>query len=151
MTNWFISDPYGQPSFTPALYAWQRDNFRWAYCDSDAYSNPELGHYWLNGPRFAEAQEVAEELAQDPRVREVLAVIASPAGQAIEQAVLQLALPQAESKLLVDALTIAAKAIRDENRPLWRRADVLMSTAVAVVAIVGLALYLRHHRKPPAA
>ena len=94
--------------------------------------------FFAAGPtRMAGVQEVAETLVEDPAVQEALAVLVSPAGQEIEDAVASIYLTPVQAELLTKALTLAWKTVRNQNLPLWKRADVLVG-ASAFVALLGL-------------
>lgn len=80
--------------------------------------------------RRAEADEISSEIVNDPNLREALTILASPPGEAIEQAIAQVWLPGWQAELLADGLTRAWKIVLDQNRPLWQRVDVLLAAGL---------------------
>lgn len=87
--------------------------------------------------RRATADEIAMEIVNDPRLRQALAFLESPTGEAIEKAITGLWLSPWQATLLAAALTQAWKIVLDQNRPWWQRLDVLVGT-LAGIAFIGL-------------
>jgi hypothetical protein len=129
--------PTGHTSLGAAARAWAAQNPQWQFRHDMSLWPPS---------RPAGAQEVAEAIVQDPAVGKALALLASPTGRAIEQEVASLWLPPADAALLTDALTIAWKVIRDQNRPAWQRADALIAVGVLALVVVGVLAYANLQR-----
>jgi hypothetical protein len=70
-------------------------------------------------------------------VRQALLALTSPAGEAVEQAVLQSWLPAWQAQLLTAALTQGWRTVLDQSRPAWQRGEVLVG-ALAILAVVCL-------------
>jgi hypothetical protein len=87
--------------------------------------------------RQATSDEVAADVINDPAVRQALLALTSPAGEAVEQAVLQHWLPGWQAQLLTLALTKAWGIVLDQGRPAWQRGEVLVGT-LAIIAVVCL-------------
>jgi hypothetical protein len=134
-----------QPRCPPYLHRemsqWLARNRGWylrplEYSDDDQYAVS----WMLPAYRHADASEVAEDIVNDPELREALSLLASPPGQVIEQAVAQLWLSPLEAELLTDGLTQAWRIVLDQNRPAWQRADVLAGTGI-FLAVIGMAIW----------
>ena len=126
--------PNGDSSLRTALRQWFRRNPTWATRWNDAQ----------RGWRDSTLDEVAESLVQDPAVIQALGALASPAGQAIERTVLSQVMTPAQASLLTSALTMAWKTIRNQNMPVWKRADFLVGTVIALIVIGAVVYYVRH-------
>lgn len=90
---------------------------------------------FLPPSRQATAGEIAIEIVNDPQLRQALAFLESPPGQAVEKAVAGLWLSPWQAALLTAALTEAWKIVLDQNRPWWQRFDVLIGTLASIVFI----------------
>ena len=128
--------PNGGSSLERSLRQWLRRNPAWASRIDDIHV----------GWRQSTVEEVAEGLVQDPVVVQALGALTSPAGQAVEHAVLAQVMTPAQATLLTDALTMAWKTVRNQNLPVWKRADVLIGTVVVVI-LVGAVVYYARHRE----
>lgn len=53
-------------------------------------------------------------------------------------------LTPAEASLLTDALTMSWKTVRNQNLPVWKRADFLVGTVVVLLVIGAVVYYIRH-------
>jgi hypothetical protein len=95
--------------------------------------------------RQSQAGEVAAELVEDPKLQAVLAGLDSPIGRAIEEAVLSQWMGAGEAQLMTAALNRAWKIIRNRNVPAWKRGEVLVGTAVALMVALTLVLAVRAH------
>jgi len=124
-------NPTGGTGVGAAARAWTAQNPNWQFRQDMSRWPPS---------RRTSADEVAQALLADPTIRQVLAVLASPLGKAIVSEVASIWLPPVDAALLADALTIAWKVIRDQNRPAWQRADALIAVAVAAAALVVVAI-----------
>lgn len=102
---------------------------------------------WIQTHRYATPEEIAEDLLNDPAVLDALRLLASPVGEAIEQAVAQLYIPASTAQLLTAGLERAWKIALDQNRPAWLRAEALTAAGIAV-AVVAVATWTsrRHSR-----
>lgn len=122
-----------------ALAAWLGARPEWQY-------HPQQWHEQLYGyPRRRRSpDEVAQDLVNDPRVLAVLGALMTPAAQQLEAAAFSMVVDPADAKLLTEALTIALRAIRDQNRPTWQRADVLMWVGGGLLALAIVAVVVKH-------
>ncbi len=138
-----------RPRYPPYLHReishWLARNRTWYLRPLEYGEDDQYAVSWmLPAYRHADASEVAEHIVNDPELREALSLLASPPGQAIEQAVAQVWLPPLEAELLTDGLTQAWRMVLDLNRPVWQRADVLAGTGI-FLAIAGIAIWANRH------
>ena len=94
--------------------------------------------------RRSTAQEVAEQLVQDPAVQEILGALTSGLGEAIEEAVLSQWMDPIDAQLMTSALTRAGRIITNQNVPVWKRGEVLLGAAGVIVVVCLIALVVHH-------
>jgi hypothetical protein len=128
--------PCGPARLGAEVGSWVRQNQGWMLRGDDTADDQVFGYSFLLPPsRAATADEVAAEIVSSPVLREALAALASPPGQAVEDAVARLYLSPSEARLLTDALTLAWKTVLDQSRPAWQRAEVLVLAAALIVLV----------------
>jgi hypothetical protein len=128
--------PYGPAGLGAEVGSWVRQNQGWMLRAEATVNDQVFGYsFFLPQSRAATADEIAAEIVSSPAPREALAALASPPGQAVEDAVARLYLPPSEARLLADAITLAWKTVLDESRPAWQRAEVLTLAGVVIVLI----------------
>ena len=135
-----------EPALTGHLRIWLRANTSWYLRQYQAQADDV--HYascWMLPPlRQASADEIAADIINDPALRDALGFLSSRDGQRIEDAVLQLWLPDWQAQVLTAALTRAWQIVLDQNRPIWQRADVLLGAGVGVVLLLALTSGRKH-------
>jgi hypothetical protein len=135
-----------EPALTGHLRIWLRANTSWYLRPYEAQAaDVHYASFWTIPPlRQASADEIAAEILNDPALREALAFLSSQEGQRIEDAVLQLSLPDWQAQVLTAGLTRAWQIVLDENRPIWQRADVLLGAGIGVVLLLALTSRSKH-------
>ena len=130
----YFQPPYVPPGPSSEIGRWLMQNPNW-HLRTETASDDESFVYLYMAPsyRYATADEIAAEIVSSPALRETLGFLASSQGQSIEEAVAGLWLPDWQAALLTDALTLAWKTALDQNRPVWRRAEL-----VGALALIGL-------------
>jgi hypothetical protein len=123
-----------------ALRSWIASNPFWYLRETRAEHQNQPWAFSMPLNRRAAADEVASAIVNDPALRATLTLLASPPGEAIEQAIAQFWLPGWQAELLADGLTRAWEIVLDQNRPLWQRVDVLLGT-VLVLGLVGIMIW----------
>jgi len=93
--------------------------------------------------RRSRVNEVAAAIVQDQVFRDFLGTLQSPIGQAVERAALAQWMPAPDAALMTAALTQALKVIRDQNLPVWQRADVLVGACLALIAFGFIVFAIR--------
>src|SRR5579859_7780378 len=118
--------PYIPPGLSGDLVRWLAQTPDWCQRLDTASDDESFVYlYMVPSCRQATADEIAAEIVNNPAVREALGLLASSQGQAIEEAVAALWLPDWQAALLTDALSIAWKTILDQNRPAWQRVELI--------------------------
>lgn len=144
MNPWFVHGA-GEPlSLTEAVR-------RWALCAPnwpirwETEQPSELQPYFIppnTWVRTATAEDVAQSLLNDPDVQAALAALASPVGEAIEQAVASAVLPEDQAKLLAEALTVAWEIAGKKQWPAWLR----VTAAAGGVILLGVLIVLLYRQ-----
>lgn len=128
------------PDLGIAIRSWCLRNPTWHSRPAPPSSplGPQFLTPWARlATRYATPDEVAAEVVNDPAVRQALLALTSPAGEAVEQAVLQSWLPAWQAQLLTAALTKGWRTVLDQSCPAWQRGEVLVGT-LAILAVVCL-------------
>ena len=113
-----------------ATQRWTRAHTSWA-----SKGSPLDGTY-----RRSSVKEVAAAIVQDQTFRDFLGTLQSPIGQAVERAALAQWMPAPDAALMTAALTRAWKVTRDQNLPVWQRADVLVGACLGLI-VLGLIVF----------
>ena len=135
--SFYFMDAGGGPSLHRPIQQWVGRNPYWA-CRVSTVE----GEY-----RRSTVNEVAEVIVQDPTMLQVLGTLASPSGQAIERAALSQWMSPEDAALMTAALTRAWKLIRNQNVPVWKRADVLVGTVVVLLFVGCVVMAARPAKK----
>jgi hypothetical protein len=142
---YFLDGPAPRPTLDECVWSWNQNNQGWQWRRGADPSDDEYFAGITRPMRRADVSEIAESLLNDPRVQLALGALTSPAGSAIEQAVLTLYMPSTDARLLTDALNSALRTAKNEQKPLWLRTEVLIAVGIIVV---GLLIAVSSRQRP---
>ena len=143
--GWMYVPPGGgAPDLGAVLRSWIARSAGWDQ-RGDAFggSTEQVDVCYSSYPvtRPASFDEVAAALVDDPTVLAGLRALDSPPGRAVEHALARMYLPAWQADLLVAAVDEAWRIARDQNRPAWQRAEVLVAAFVIIGIVVVVGLY----------
>src|SRR5258708_18550849 len=130
-----FQQPQRMPDLRSEIWRWLSRHPNWYLRPLEPSEDDQFAIFWTQSYRHPTPSEVAAEIVNDPALREALGFLASPPGQAIEQAIAQIWLTPVQAELLTAGLTQAWEIVRDENRPSWQRAEVLAGGGLVITPI----------------